>query len=104
MLFFPVWPLAAIASAVLFYARHRNRVGPERRIPVLPYVLALLVSAGVAGFFGTIWGAQWACSMPKTGNLCGLVGVFVVGPISGALAMVLVGVALLLVPPDVAAS
>jgi hypothetical protein len=94
MLLVPVWPLVAIISAVIFYTRHLNRVGPERRVPVVLYVLAVLVCAGAAGFLGMIWGAEWACSMPKAGNLCGLVGVLVVGPISGALATFLVGLAL----------
>ncbi len=100
MIGFPVWPPFAIALAIVFYARHRRRVEAERRVPVALYVVALLVCGGIAGFVGMFLGMQWACSLPNGGNLCGLVGVFVTGPITGTLAVVLVGLALSLISPD----
>jgi len=92
MLLFPVWPVAGILSAVLFYVRHRDRIEPQRRVPIVAYVIAVVVCGGVAGFFGVIFGVSLAC--PQAGNLCGLVGVLIVGPIFCALAMFLVGLAL----------
>ncbi len=67
-------------SAVLFYIRHRDRIEPERRVPVAVYVIAVVVCGGVAGFFGVIFGVSLACSGPRAANLCGLVGVLVFGP------------------------
>jgi hypothetical protein len=46
----------------------------------------------VAGFFGMIKGGELAC--PKAGNLCGLSGVFVTGPISFAVAAIILSVIL----------
>ena len=101
MLMFPVWPIIAIGSATFLYVRHRQRIGPERRLPVVVYVLAVIVAGGVAAFGGLLLGIDWACAQPGTGNLCGLVGVLVTGPIAGTLAIVLVGLALSLIGPDV---
>jgi len=36
----------------------------------------------VAFWVGVGWGVEYACSRPSWGNLCGLLGVFVVGPLS----------------------
>ena len=90
MLAVPIWPVIAISSAVMFYARHCKRVERDRRLPVTVYIIALVVSGGVAAFGGMLLGAQWACAQPDGGNLCGLVGVLVTGPMAGALAIILV--------------
>src|SRR5438105_1123379 len=97
MLLFPLWPAVAIGSAVFFYIRHRNRIEPERRLPPGVYVLAVIVCGIVAGFIGVVFGIRWACSIPGSGNLCGLAGFLVVGPIAGTLGIVLVGLALSLI-------
>jgi predicted ABC-type exoprotein transport system permease subunit len=93
-------PVVAIGSAVFFYTRHCNRIEPERRVPAVVYALAVIVCGGIAGFLGVAFGTSWACSRPNPGNLCGLVGLFVVGPISCLLAIVLVGLALSLIRPE----
>jgi hypothetical protein len=98
--FVPIWPLVAIGSAVFFYVRHSRRIKPARRVPVVLYVLAVIVCGGVAGVLGIGVGIQWACSGPEPGNLCGLVGFLVVGPIAGTLGVLLVGLALSLIKPD----
>jgi hypothetical protein len=66
--FFPVFmllallsPLAAIAGAIVSFARYRNRVEPDRRIPVGAYVFAVIACGAVAGFFGFGWGIDHAC-------------------------------------------
>ena len=99
MLLWPVWPIAGIWSAVRSYIRHRDRIEPERRVSAALYVIAVVVCGGVAGFFGVIFGVSLACSGPRAGNLCGLVGVLIVGPIFCGLAMFLIGLALSLIPP-----
>ncbi|HXQ51034.1 MAG TPA: hypothetical protein VN802_08075 [Stellaceae bacterium] len=92
-------PLAAIVSAIVLFVRHRARVEPERHVPVIAFILAVIVCGGVAGYFGIWFGIAEACSGPKAGNLCGLWGFFVTGPISFALAVVLVGLAVSSVQP-----
>jgi uncharacterized membrane protein len=85
-------PIAAIVGALILYGRHRDRVEPEHRVSAMGYVLAVIVCGVTAGFFGLFFGLELACQGPKAGNLCGLWGFFVTGPISFALAILLVGV------------
>ena len=92
-------PLAAFLSAFVFYWRHRDRVEHERRVPGIAYVLAVIVCGVIAGYFGLIFGISLACSSPTSGNLCGLWGFFVTGPLMMALAIFLVGWSLSLVRP-----
>jgi hypothetical protein len=90
-------PFIAMIVAFALYVRHRERIEAERRIPALAYLFALIVAAAPAGFFGMLGGNVLAC--PKAGNLCGLYGVFVTGPLSFSLAIVALAVALSLVRP-----
>jgi len=96
-----VAPLLAIISAVSFYAHHcRERPNPERRVPALAYAFVLLVCAIIAYFIGMMLGAEWACSGPAAGNLCGLAGVFLIGPLASTLATILVASLITLLPSD----
>ena len=88
-----------IGSPVYFYKRHRKLIEPERRVSVVAYILAVIICGGIAGFLGVALGTGWACSGPNPGNLCGLIGVFVIGPISCLLGIILVGLALALIRP-----
>jgi uncharacterized membrane protein YhhN len=90
-------PPIALATALISYLCHRNRVEPERRVPVFLYILALIVFGVAAGFAGMIEGNALAC--PAAGNLCGLFGVFATGPMSFSLAIMLIGLALFLIRP-----
>ena len=86
-----VSPFVSIAGAVIFYRRHSNRVGPEHRMSVFGYVVAIIVCGAAAGFFGLTLGIAKACNGSDAGNLCGLWGVFVTGPIFFAAAILLAG-------------
>jgi hypothetical protein len=99
MILGPVSPLVALLFAVLFYNRHRNRIEPERRVPGIAYVLAVIVCGVISGCFGVIFGIQLACDSPASSNLCGLWGFFVTGPLLMALAIFLIGWSLSLVRP-----
>ena len=99
MIFGLISPIVAIVAAVLLYVRHRNRVEPGRRVPAIGYALAILICAAVAGYAGLVFGIQQACDAPKAGNLCGLWGFFVTGPLASALAMLLVGMAVASIRP-----
>ncbi len=94
-------PVAAIFFAVRCYALHRRRrPQSERRFPLVWYVIALCLCAIIAYSFGLYFGNSWACSAPQSGNLCGLIGIFVTGPFSSALAIFLVSGLILLLPAD----
>jgi hypothetical protein len=72
-----------IVPAAIFYNRHCNQTpGGENRFPLGLYVVALLTCAFVAFWVGVGSGVEYACSRPSWGNLCGLLGIFVVGPLS----------------------
>jgi hypothetical protein len=84
-----VWLWAAtlcapgIVPAVIFYGRQCKDIPPwENRFPLGLYVIALLICAFVAFWVGTAWGVRFACSEPSSGNLCGLLGFIVAGPLS----------------------
>ena len=94
-------PVVAIFFAVRCYALHsRRRPQSERRFPLVWYVIVLFLCAIIAYSFGLYFGNSWACSSPQSGNLCGLIGIFVTGPFSSALAIFLVSGLILLLPAD----
>jgi hypothetical protein len=84
-------PIAAIAGAIVIYSRHCKRVGPERRVSALGYTIAVAVCGIAGGYFGLFLGIEKACSGPTAGNLCGLFGFFVTGPICFAVAVASAG-------------
>jgi hypothetical protein len=96
--FAPLWPLVAIGVAAFLYVRHCRLIEPARRVSVVVYVLAAIVCGGLAGVVGVALGIDWAC--PNAGNLCGLIGFLVTGPIAGSLGVVLVALALSLIRPE----
>lgn len=77
-----------IVPAVIFYKRHcKETPRRENRFPLGLYIVALLICAFVAFWGGTKWGVHFACSEPSSGNLCGLLGFIVVGPLSSVIAV-----------------
>jgi hypothetical protein len=56
-------------------------------------------SAAAGYFFGMIFGVDYVCSPPAR-NLCGLAGVFIIGPLASAGAIVFIGLLILLLPRD----
>jgi hypothetical protein len=83
-------PLLAVVCASVFYSRYRNRLPvADRPLTGLAYTLILVACAVVAYPAGVLLGIMWAC--PKAGNLCGLAGFFVVGPVASAIAILVVG-------------
>jgi hypothetical protein len=81
-------PVMAMACAGLMYGRYcRKRPDADRRLTGVVYTSILLVCAVVAYPVGVLLGINWAC--PSAGNLCGLAGFFVVGPLASTLAILL---------------
>jgi hypothetical protein len=82
-------PFAAFGVACLLFGRRR---GQARRMSGLAFGLAM-VGCGVAGgWLGAMLGVALAC--PQAGNLCGLFGVFVTGPLGAAAAILLAATAI----------
>lgn len=80
-----------IVPAAFFYSRHYNQTPlKENRFPLGLYVVALLTCAFVAFWSGVGLGVEYACSRPSWGNLCGLLGIFVVGPLSSIITVTVV--------------
>jgi hypothetical protein len=91
-------PTFALVGAIFLYRQH-CLARPKHRIPVLIYATIILICAAAGYFFGMIFGIDYACS-PPAGNLCGLAGVFVIGPLSSAVAIIVIGSLILLLPRD----
>jgi hypothetical protein len=104
ILFFlaPVWPMAAIVCAVALYVRHCRRIEQARQISPLVFVLGAIACGAVFGVAGILLGINWACAGPNPGNLCGLAGFLVTGPLAGSVGVVLAALALSLVRPEAA--
>lgn len=82
-------PLFATVCATVFYGRYcRRQPDADRRLTGVGYTLILLACGVVAYPVGVQLGITWAC--PSAGNLCGLAGFFVAGPVASALAIILV--------------
>lgn len=96
--FAPLSPVIAIVFAVYAYARHRRRCRGPERVGITVYILVLIVFGVLAYLIGLGYGIERACSVPSAANLCGLEGVFVSGPLASALAILLVGGTILLLP------
>src|SRR6266852_3914212 len=91
-------PLFAMVAAIFLYRQH-CLLRPKHRIPGFVYTAIILVCAVVAYPFGMVWGNDFACSS-SSGNLCPLAGVFIIGPLVSACAIILVGLLILLLPRD----
>lgn len=87
-----IWLVAlyapGIVPAVILYRRHcKDRPRGASRFPIILYVFALLICAFVAFWGGADWGVRFACSRASSGNLCGLLGIIIVGPLSSIVAV-----------------
>ena len=87
---FQVGPLAAMAGIVgtiLIYFVFPRALEPERQRTFWRYLGASALAGFVGYVAGTAIGIGIACSTPKGGNLCGLMGVFGVGPLLAGISM-----------------
>jgi peptidoglycan biosynthesis protein MviN/MurJ (putative lipid II flippase) len=85
----PVALLAALISVPMYYLAYRRAQEPKRPRSVARYLLVVLVVGAAAYAIGTVIGIAVACASDTAGNLCGLAGVFGVGPLLAAAAIVL---------------
>lgn len=103
---FLLWYLAFLSPifacvGVIFLYRQHCLARPKHTIPVFVYALMILFCAGIGYLFGMIAGNDIVCAPSRSpGNLCSLAGVFGIGPLASAGAIVLMGLLVLLLPPD----
>jgi hypothetical protein len=92
-------PAVALVGAIFLYRQH-CKARPRHRIPALVYAAIILVCAGVAYLAGMILANEFLCSSPSSGNLCGLIGIFIWGPLVSAFAILSIGSLILLLPRE----
>ena len=86
---FQIGPLSVAAGFIgmlLLYFLYPRADGVERR-PFWRYLGMCLVAACVGYGIGAAIGIGIACSTPRGGNLCGLMGIFGVGPLLAGIGM-----------------
>jgi hypothetical protein len=83
----PIALLAAVISVPICYLGYRRAPEPKSRLAVVRFVLGTLGAGVVAYLVGVVVGVAVACAPESAGNLCGLVGLFGVGPLVSAVAI-----------------
>ena len=91
MLVGPIALLAAVVLLAAFYLTYRRAPEPKRQLSAVRYVALAFLAGAVAYVVGTAVGIWAACSSESAGNLCGLTGVFGVGPVLAAVAITAYG-------------
>ena len=81
-------PLVGIAAAVYYYIKYRDAPEPKRRPSAFLYALGVLGIAILAFLVGCFAGISVACRSPAAGNLCGLWGFLISGPLLATAAMI----------------
>ena len=87
MILGPLALLAALGSGVHYYLKYRNSPEPKRRRSLAVYILGLVALAVLAYPIGVAIGIAVACASADAGNLCGLIGVFGLGPLFSGVAI-----------------
>jgi hypothetical protein len=85
----PLVLLGALISVPIYYLVYRYAPEPKKEVSLVRYVLISLSVAALAYVIGAGVGIAAGCSSASAGNLCGLVGVLGVGPLSAAAAVFL---------------
>jgi hypothetical protein len=73
-----------LVSLPVFYMTYRRAPEPKRQLTAGRYVALTFLAGALAYVVGTTVGILAACSSANAGNLCGLTGVFGVGPVLAA--------------------
>ncbi len=91
-----------VIPASVYFQNRREPASKERHSPGL-YGCGIALTAFLAYSAGVPVGIGVACSSPGAGNLCGLAGFFVYGPIFAAVAAVVTPLALWIIVKRAAA-
>ncbi len=81
-------PFVGVAAAVYYYVKYRDAPEPKRDPSGFLYALSVVSVAILAYLIGCFAGISVACRNPAAGNLCGLWGVFISGPLLATAAMI----------------
>jgi hypothetical protein len=81
-------PLFGIGAAVVWYLKYRDAPEPKRHPSLLLYALGVIGVAFAGWFVGAFAGISVACRSPNAGNLCGIVGALISGPLLATAAMI----------------
>ena len=92
-------PVLALVGVFFLYRLH-CKARPRHKIPAFVYAAIILVGAVVAYLAGMILGNLFLCSSASSGNLCALIGIFIIGPLASAFAILSIGSMILLLPHD----
>lgn len=79
-------PFVALSVAVGVYLKFGVFHGGDRR-PLVSFILGNLIAGVVVGFASILITVLINCSSPSAGNLCGLWGYVIVGPLTFSLAI-----------------
>ena len=82
-------PLFGLGAAVHYYLSYRDAPEPKRRPSTMLYALGIVAAAVIPFPIGIFAGIEVACGIPNAGNLCGLWGYFIAGPLFSTVTMVL---------------
>jgi len=85
----PMALLIALVSVPVYYLAYRNAPEPKQRRTLRHYLLGVSAAGILAYGVGAAAGIAVACFAAKAGNLCGLVGIFGLGPLFSAAAIVI---------------
>jgi len=80
-------PVFAILFSIRCYKLYRSAPEPKRGLPISLFIGVLLLLALITYWLGVGIGINIACSSASASNLCGLWGVFVLGPLLSSLAV-----------------
>ena len=82
----PLAALAGVVATLLIYFVFPRAPGAERR-SFWRYLGTSLIAGCIGYGVGTAIGIGIACSTPRGGNLCGLMGIFGTGPLLAGISM-----------------
>ena len=82
-----IGPLVLLASLVAMIFLYAKVPASDRTSSILGYLGAALIVGVLAYLAGAAIGIYAACSSSSSGNLCGLYGVFGIGPLLSGVAI-----------------
>jgi hypothetical protein len=87
----PLVMLGGAVAIIVFYLVYRRAPEPKQQPSIGRYFLGAIMFGVVGYVIGTALGIGAACFAVDAGNLCGLIGVFGVGPLLSGSAMFVYG-------------
>ena len=86
--------LASLPLAVLFaiysYIQYRRMNNSGEYISIIEFVFKIVLTAFIAYFIGSAIGIGAYCSSNSAGNLCGLPGAIIIGPLFSSIGICIV--------------